>query len=352
MGAVRTIVLPTLRLLVWAVIAVALCVLAFGRGGNSLAGADTLTPTGGVSAPTVAAQTGDVRSDLVLTGTVAADPATAVKATAAGTVRTVRAKVGDTVAADTPLVDLKVDLPPVEQPSTTAPDGTVTQPPPKQVFKVVTVTAGSAGTLTSVAVLADQDVSVGADVATVSPGTLTVTAPLTQAQQFRLLAPPATASAQAAGGPAPFECGQVSTAAPQADAAAPAPAPAVDPYSGQSAAPTTAQVTCRVPPGTTVFAGMSVDLTLDLGTAAGAVTVPVTAVQGTLGTGNVWVVPGGDASEAVKTPVTLGLTDGSVVAITDGLAAGAEVLEFTPAPADDDPSGGADGSGPGGGPGA
>ena len=348
MGAVRTIVFPALRLLVWAVIAVALCVLAFGRGGNSLAGSDALTPTGGVSAPTVAAQTADVRSDLVLTGTVTADPTTSVKATATGTVRTVRAKVGDAVAADTPLVDVRVDLPPVEQPSTTAPDGTVTQAPPKQVFKVVTVTAGSAGTLASMAVLADQDVSVGADVATVSPGTLSVAAPLTQAQQFRLLQPPATASAQAAGGPAPFECAEVRTAAPQADDATPAPAPGFDPYSGQSAAPTTAQVTCRVPPGTTVFAGMSVDLTLDLGTAAGAVTVPVTAVQGTLGTGNVWVVPGGDAARAVKTPVALGLTDGSVVAITDGLAAGQEILEFTPAPADDDPSAGADGSGPGG----
>lgn len=258
-----------------------------------------------------------------------------------------RAKVGDAVAADTPLLDVKVDLPPVEQPSVTSPDGTVTQAPPKEVFKIVTLNAGSAGTLVSLAVLPDQDVAVGADVATISPGTLSVTAPLNQAQQFRLLQPPASASAQAAGGPAPFECGGVSTAAPKADpsqAAAPA---AIDPYSGQSAAPSTAQVTCHVPPGTTVFAGMSVDLTLDLGTAAGAVTVPVTAVQGTLGTGKVWVVAeGGDPGEAKETAVTLGLTDGSVVAITDGLAAGQEILEFTPGRPDDDPS--ALGGGPGG----
>lgn len=343
----RMIVFPALRLAVWAVIAVALCVLAFGRGGNSLAGDDALTPTGGVSTPTVAAATVDVKSDLVLTGTVAADPSAGLKATTAGTVRTVRAKVGDAVAADTPLLDVKVDLPPVEQPSVTSPDGTVTQAPPKQVFKIVTLTAGSAGTLASLAVLPDQDVTVGADVATISPGTLSVTAPLTQAQQFRLLQPPASASAQAAGGPAPFECGGVSTAAPKVDPSEAAAPPAIDPYSGQSAAPSTAQVTCHVPPGTTVFAGMSVDLTLDLGTAAGAVTVPVTAVQGTLGTGKVWVVAeGGDPGGAEETAVTLGLTDGSVVAVTEGLAAGQEILEFTPGRPDDDPS--AQGGGPGG----
>lgn len=344
----RTIVFPALRLAVWAVIAVALCVLAFGRGGNSLAGAGTPTPTGGVSTPTVAAATGDVKSDLVLTGTVATDASSTLKATTAGTVRTVRAEVGDTVAADTPLVDVKVDLPPVEQPSVTSPDGTVTQAPPKAVFKIVTLAAGSAGTLASLAVLPDQDVTVGADVATISPGTLSVTAPLTQAQQFRLLKPPASASAQAAGGPAPFECGGVSTAAPKADAGAPTPPP--DPYGGQSAPPSTAQATCHVPPGTTVFAGMSVDLTLDLGTAAGAVTVPVTAVQGTLGTGKVWVVGSGGPGKAEETPVTLGLTDGSVVAITEGLAADQEILEFTPGRPDDDPAaqGGGQGGGQGG----
>lgn len=343
----RTIVFPALRLAVWAVIAVALCVLAFGRGGNSLAGADALTPTGGVTAPTVAAATGDVKSDLVLTGTVTADPSATLKATTTGTVRTVRAKVGDAVAADTPLLDVKVDLPPVEQPSVTSPDGTVTQAPPKEVFKIVTLAAGSAGTLASLAVLPDQDVTVGEDVATVSPGTLSVTAPLTQAQQFRLLQPPASASAQAAGGPAPFECTGVSTAAPKADENVPSPAP--DPYSGQTAAPSTAQVTCEVPPGTTVFTGMSVDLTLDLGTAAGAVTVPVTAVRGTLGTGKVWVVgKDGDPGEAEETAVTLGLTDGSVVAITEGLAADQEILEFTPGRPDDDPAAQGDQGGFGG----
>ena len=40
----------------------------------------------------------------------------------------------------------------------------------------------------------------------ISPGTLSITATLTQAQQFRLLTPPGTAEVDVQGGPAPFTC--------------------------------------------------------------------------------------------------------------------------------------------------
>jgi membrane fusion protein (multidrug efflux system) len=330
----RHIVFPALRLVVWAVIAVALCVLAFGggRSGRVEAGAP-LQPTADLAQRTVAVAKGDIASTIKVTGTVAADPAVAVKSTAAGTVSRVRAKVGDAVQPGTPLLDVKVPLEPGEGTTVTAPDGTVTSIPPRTRSKTVTVTAGSAGTLATLTVLADQEVSVGADVATVSPGTLSVSAPLTQTQQFRLLTPPASASAQAPGGPAPFDCTHLSTGAAQGSSGPPVP----DPNTGMMPEASTAQVTCRVPAGTTVFAGMSVDLTIQTGSASDVLVVPVSAVLGTIGEGTVWV-PGPDG-EPQERDVSLGLTDGQQVQVTEGLTEGEEILEFTPVPLDDPPGG-------------
>ena len=62
------------------------------------------------------------------------------------------------------------------------------------------------GKLTSLDVLVDQVVAVGDKVGAVSPGSLSVSAALSQANQFRLLAPPATAQVEVQGGPAPFGC--------------------------------------------------------------------------------------------------------------------------------------------------
>jgi multidrug efflux pump subunit AcrA (membrane-fusion protein) len=67
--------------------------------------------------------------------------------------------------------------------------------------------------------------------------------------------------------------------------------------------------------------------------------VPVTAVQGSVQNGVVWVTaPDGTAEER---PVTLGLTDGQQVELTGGVAEGESVLEFVPVPDDTvvDPSG-------------
>ncbi len=331
-------VVPVLRLGVWAVIAVALCVIAFGRGTGAGEGTEALTPTGSIVESTVPATLGNVASTVELVGTVAPDPATTVRATTAGRVGRVRVEVGEAVDAETALVDVVVTLEPLVAPVVTAPDGTTTQAPTKERTKTVAVLAGRAGTVASLAVLKDQDVVVGTDVAAISPGTLSVTAPLTQAQQFRLLTPPASATAQAKGGPAPFSCTGVSTGTTGADdgdgEGAAAAAPGIDPMTGMPLAAPTAQVRCAVPAGTTVFAGMSVDLTLDVGSADGVVTVPVTAVQGTVAEGLVWVV--GPDGAPVERPVRLGLTDGAVVAVTEGLADGEQVLEFTPVPSDDE----------------
>ncbi len=331
MGRFRGVVLPVLRLLVWVVIAVALCFIAFG---NRSKADDALTPDIGSSTSTVPVTKGDIRSVIEVSGTVEADPAVTVKSTSSGKVTRVRAAKDDMVEDGTPLFNVQVELPAAEP----KPDaqGNLQPSTPRYTTKVVRAT--STGKLTSFDVLVDQEVQVGTEVGKVSPGSLTVVAPLTQAQQFRLLSPPASAQAQAPGGPAPFECANVRTAAAEPTQQQTTPEDGGPFMDGGSGAVSTAEVRCAVPSGATVFAGMSVNLSLDTGSATGVLTLPVTAVQGTVGNGKVWI-PNPDGGEPQEKPVKLGLTDGTSVQITDGLSENQEVLEFAPVPDDDAGSG-------------
>jgi multidrug efflux pump subunit AcrA (membrane-fusion protein) len=324
-GVVRTVVFPALRLLVWALIAVALLYIAFGRSATADAG-PAAGPHAVVDPPAAAVTRGDVTNTVTLQGTIEADPATTVKATANGEVGRLRAEVGQVVEKGTPLFTVLVT---VEPPAPTDP----LAPPAAPSTKTVTVTATVPGTLTALDVLAGQSVTVGQDVARISPGTLTVSASMTQAQQFRLLAPPSTARITVPGGPGTFECTGLRTGTPAAGQETPDPNSAggggyYDPYADPSTALTGAEVSCAVPQGVQVFAGLSATMEVTAGSATGVLLVPVTAVQGSVGTGKVWVVA--EDGARTETDVTLGLTDGTNVEITGGLVEGQQVLQFVP----------------------
>ena len=327
MSTFRSVVLPVVRLLVWVVIAIALCVLAFGGGRNS---SSTLTPEVGDTDSVVQVGKGDIRSVIEVSGTVAADPAVTVKSTSTGKVSRVRVNVGDRVDKGQRLFDVVVELPPAG--SGTNPDGT---PAPART-RTDGVNATASGKVTRLDVLKDQETSIGTDVAWIEPGTLKVKAPLTQQEQFRLLSPPASAQAQAPGGPAPFECTELKTGAAKSDDNNDSNNSQADPMAGGAGSQPTAEVTCTVPSGATVFAGMSANLTIDTGTVNGVLVLPVSAVQGSVGTGKVWLPnPNGQPTEK---DVTLGLTDGTMVEVTGGLKEGDQVLEFAPVPMDDTPT--------------
>lgn len=333
MRALRTVVFPVLRLLVWAVIAVSLAWLAFGRADPATD--PVATPSFTAAAPEVEMARGTVRNTVSLQGTVSADAAAPVKATAAGRVTKLRAELGDTVERGAPLLDVVTETPadqadPVQGPGDDA-SATVPEPAPP-LRRTTTVRAASTGTVATLDVLVDQQVAVGDTVASVRPGTLTVTASLSQEQQFRLLAPPTEADVTVPGGPAPFRCTDVEVGQPEEGPAdtPPAPDPYADPYAsaGASGGAATGVVTCTVPPDSTVFAGMSATVELLAGVATDVMTLPVTAVKGSVGSGAVWVV--GQEGEPTERPVQLGLTDGTQVEIRAGLQAGDRVLEFVP----------------------
>ncbi|WP_324273311.1 efflux RND transporter periplasmic adaptor subunit [Blastococcus brunescens] len=109
MSVVRTIVFPALRLLVWAVIAVALVVLAFRGGTDTSDPGGPGAPTLDLGSPTVPVSRGTVANTVSVTGTVVADAAVPVKATAAGTVRRVLVAEGATVTAGQTLLEIRFE---------------------------------------------------------------------------------------------------------------------------------------------------------------------------------------------------------------------------------------------------
>ena len=329
MSVVRTVVFPALRLLVWAVIAVALVVLAFRGGTGDPGPTGPGAPTLELSSPTVPVSRGTVTNTVSVTGTVVADAAVPVKATAAGTVRRVLVAKGASVASGQALVEIRFEeeLDPVVG---TDAEGNPTSTPRPPRVRTATVTAPSAGTVSTLDVLVDQIVAVGDTLGAISPGTLSVTATLTQDEQFRLLSPPATAEIEVQGGPAPFTCTGLTLGAPPVSSGETPETGAPAPGGGSTGAGTTAR--CAVPAGVTVFAGMGATVRVQAGTAEDVLVVPITAVQGSVQTGNVWVV-GADGAEEQRA-VTLGLTDGDQIEVREGLAEGDQVRQFVPVPDD------------------
>lgn len=295
MGVWRRWVFPIIRIIVFAAIAVALVKLAF-FGDAAQQGAPEF-PTAEVVEQHVAVSLGTIQNDVVLQGTVAADEAIEVKSTAPGTVRRVLVGPGAEVAPETELFVVREEV--------MRDDGTSWN-------RDITVISPAWGTLSLVSVIEGQGVTVGEVVAKVAPPTFHVTATMQPEQQYRLLDRPNEAQVAVVGGPAPFACTglTVSTALAGADGA-----------SGTT-------MRCAVPSDVRVFAGLGAEVTISGGVAADVLTVPITAVEGTSGEGNVhFVLP--DGSTEVR-PVVLGLNDGIDVEVREGLAEGDLVLQFIP----------------------
>jgi multidrug efflux pump subunit AcrA (membrane-fusion protein) len=330
-------VLPALRLVLVAAIAVALIKLAFFPAGEAAA-SDPATPTGELSDPVTTVQTGTILNDVRVTGSIVADDATPARATTAGTVNKVQVAVGQHVDAGTVLFDVKTETPrdPVVS---TAPDGSTSVEQREPLVRYFEVTAPIAGVVSELPVLSGQQVAIGDVVGSVAPGTFSATAGLSPELQYRLVSRPDSATVTVKGGPAPFTCTGLTITTPPATASS-APAagsPETGGGAGGGGSTPTTTVRCAVPADTTVFAGLSADITIAAGKAENVLTVPTTAVKGSSGTGVVYLPDekGGDPKEQ---PVTLGLTDGTSVEIKEGLAEGDSLLQFVPgadAPSED-----------------
>jgi macrolide-specific efflux system membrane fusion protein len=329
----RKWVFPIVRIVLVAVIAVALVKVAFFP--DSVETTDPAVPTGQITEPRYPVSLGTITNDVTIKATVSADPAVPIKATAVGTVDDVFIPQGNAVNAGDVIFDIKV---PIERDpkASTAEDGTPLPP----VFRFEKVLAPASGVVSALTVIHGQSLAIGDVAGQVAPPSFSVSGSLSPEQQYRLMNQPTDALVTIAGGPAPFTCTglTITTPLPGADTAK---TDGSTPGSsgGGTAGGTTTTVRCPIPAEVTVFSGLAAELTIAGGKVENVVVVPTTAVKGAAQTGTVWVSTADGGTE--ERSVSLGLSDGRSIQVTAGLAEGEEILEFAPGaapPAGGDPN--------------
>ena len=298
MNVARTWVFPILRILLLAIVAVALVKFAFFPDVQKDDGPEK--PTAEIVEPQVTVTTGTVQNDVSLSGTVAANPAVPIAATFTGEVRQVKVKVGSVVKKGQVVLVIRGEVPRA--------DGTT-------VPKSVNVKAPTAGTVSALTALVGQVFSVGDPVGQIAPPSFSVSGSIPPEQLYKLLAQPKTAEVTINGGPAPFTCTNLKITSPLEGQ---------EEGSGDGG-PT---VRCAVPADVRVFPGLTAEMVIAGGIAADVLTVPMTAVEGVAETGNVYFVLE-DGTTEVRA-VTLGLNDGIFVEIKEGLVEGDTILQFVP----------------------
>lgn len=312
MSVARKWVFPIAGLVVAAAIAVALVKLAFF--GTSEAGAGGEQPTGGFVDPQVPVMIGTVSNDVVLSGTVKADDAVAVKSPLDGTITSVEVAVGSVVAAGQQIGIVK---------------GV------NSAGRAVTVGIGApvGGTISALSIVPNQQSQAGAVIAQIAPPGFYVTASVQPTDRYRLTGAPTEGTVTVTGGPAPFTCTNLTVTTPLAGAGT---GDSGDDGSGEPGAGSGTTARCVVPADVTVFPDLIAQLTISAGVAENVLIVPVTSVLGAAESGVVYVVINPETGETEERPVALGLSDGINVEVVDGLEEGELVMQFVPgAPAGD-----------------
>ena len=330
MSVARKWVFPIIRIVLIAVVAAALVKVAFFPDSAEASNPDV--PTGQIVEPQIPVAVGTITNDVTLPGTVQADPAVPVRAVAQGTVDEVFALAGQPVTGGDVLYDIKVETPqePVE---TTDAAGMVSITQPRPVVTYGKVLAPITGTLSALTVLPGQSVAVGDTGGQVAPPTFSVSGALSPDQQYRLLTRPTEASIAITNGPAPFTCTGLTITTPLAGAGeggnggSPTPGAGASTGTGSSGGSATT-VHCAIPPEIIVFPGLAAQITIAGGKVENVLVVPTTAVKGSAETGVVGLVRGDGTIE--QRPVTLGMSDGTMVQIAEGLAEGDLINQFVP----------------------
>jgi len=296
--AVKRFVWPALKTLIAVIVAVALVKIAFFPSQGDGTTAD-ISPGYAADVKTVPVTKGSISNTVSVKGHIVQDATVEVQADLAGVV--------DSVAVEK--------------------DTQVSAGDPQDKVTWSTIYAPVSGTVTP-KVLKQQETGVGVVVATITPATYSATGTVSAAQQYRLTNAPTAATLTLEGGPAPFQCNNLKVGTKASTSTTTGGDGSTTTTSGDG---TSVEMRCAVPGDQKVFAGMPVTISVDAGSASEALMVPVTAVEGKVGSGFVWLVPeSGDASKAVKTAVKLGITDGTNIQITAGLKADQQVLQFVP----------------------
>lgn len=342
--------LTGLKVLLALVVTAALVKLAFFPDSEQTA--PTAAQTGfSVSTPLVTVTKADVKSAVDIDGQVVADAPTQVPATAVGTVARLYFDNGAAVTSGEPILTIKKT-----ETVTTTDNGSngsnrangssdskgangsadssdsAADTTPKTTEKVtyIDVYAPATGTI-NYSVIKDQETTVGTSIASISTGTYSATGTISAAQQYQLTQAPTSATITIKSGPAPFACNNLKIGTGTASAPTNSTAAPKDTTDASSGDGTTVQVRCAIPADKKVFPGLKATISIAVGEAKGALTVPLTAVQGNYATGKVWLVPDpAKPTKTVETTVKLGINDGNQIVVTSGLKEGDSILQFVP----------------------
>lgn len=342
--------LTGLKVLLALVVTAALVKLAFFPDSEQTT--PTTAQTGfSVSTPLVTVTKADVKSAVDIDGQVVADAPTQVPATSVGTVARLYFDNGAAVTSGEPILTIKKT-----ETVTTTDNGSngsngangssdskgtngsadssdsAADTTPKTTEKVtyVDVYAPTTGTI-NYSVIKDQETTVGTSIASISTGTYSATGTISAAQQYQLTQAPTSATITIKSGPAPFACNNLKIGTGTASAPTNSTAAPKDTTDASSGDGTTVQVRCAIPADKKVFPGLKATISIAVGEAKGALTVPLTAVQGNYATGKVWLVPDPTKpTKTVETTVKLGINDGNQIVVTSGLKEGDSILQFVP----------------------
>ncbi|MFD6096065.1 HlyD family efflux transporter periplasmic adaptor subunit [Nocardiopsis flavescens] len=317
----------------WIIIGAAalLLVVAVGGGGylllNRLGGSgdefvtEGAVDVGGAPHPV---ELGTVDSVMVLDTTVRAEPGKGVKAQQGGQVVHLWVTEGAEVEEGAPIVNVKI----TEEP---APDaGGEDAAPAAPVTREVSLYAPVDGKVSGLDDVQVGDVlEPGAVVATVAPDVYRAVSTIPANDLYRFYEEPDDILLEIKNGPPPAPCEFLSLGAAEGGEE-PSGTDGGFPMDGggDTGGGAGGELACRVPSDMQVFEGVQGKLSISTGRAEDVVVVPVTAVRGTTGEGEVIVVAE-DGTEEVR-PVELGVSDGSFIEVVSGVEVGEQVMDPIP----------------------
>ncbi len=161
-------------------------------------------------------------------------------------------------------------------------------------------------------------------------------------QLYRIQETPSEATVTITNGPAPFTCSGLKIVTPDTTQKS-------TNQQGENQQSSGIQARCAIPADQKVFPGLGLKMDIVAGSATDVLTLPISAVEGRFQSGFVYIPASDGADKPEKKPVTLGLTNGEIVEIKEGLTESDSVLEFIPTASSDATRGsesGADGATP------
>lgn len=297
---------------VWIIIAISLVKFAFFPSTGADQSDQPLDPNANYGQMTVSPTKADITNTVSVNGNIENDPSTVVKATGAGTVNYIAVSDGTYVEAGAMILQVRGQ--------NNGDNSEVSDEEPTPTY--TDITAPASGTL-HLSALLGQRFDIGDQLGTIAPSTYSAVATLNADQLYRIQETPSEATVTITNGPAPFTCSGLKIVTPDTTQKN-------TNQQGENQQSSGIQARCAIPADQKVFPGLGLKMDIVAGSATDVLTLPISAVEGRFQSGFVYIPATDGAGKPEKKPVTLGLTDGEIVEIKEGLTESDSVLEFIP----------------------